>query len=101
LLPNRDGKKKDQEDHEGDKSDLQGFQHPANVVNIIFGSDSTKRAQKLTLLEILSVEPAIQRPLRHKEVVISFSREDQWTSFSELEKFLLVLDPVVAGSQLT
>jgi hypothetical protein len=47
------------------------------------------------------VEPPTTRPLRYSEVLISFSREDQWTSFSELEKFLLVLDLVVAGSQLT
>jgi hypothetical protein len=30
-----------------------------------------------------------------------FSRDDQWTSFSELGKFLLVLDPVVASIRLT
>jgi hypothetical protein len=41
------------------------------------------------------------RPLRYSKVPISFSRDDQWTSFSELEKFPLVLDPVMAGSQLT
>jgi hypothetical protein len=57
--------------------------------------------QKLTLREILSVEPAAQRPLRYSEVPISFSRDDQWTSFSELGKFSLVLVPIVAGSQLT
>jgi hypothetical protein len=56
---------------------------------------------KLTLREILSVEPTIQKPLRYSEVPISFSRDDQWTSFSELEKFPLILDPVMAGSQLT
>jgi hypothetical protein len=39
--------------------------------------------------------------LRYSEVPICFSREDQWTSFSEPEKFPLVLDPIVAGSQLT
>jgi hypothetical protein len=30
-----------------------------------------------------------------------FSRDDQWTSFSEPGKFLLVLDPVVAEVKLT
>jgi hypothetical protein len=55
----------------------------------------------LTLREILSVEPATQKPLRYREVPISYSRDDQWTSFSELGKFLLVLDTIVAGSQLT
>jgi hypothetical protein len=47
------------------------------------------------------VEPATTRPLRYSEVSISFFRDDQWTSFSELGKFPLILDPVVSGSQLT
>ena len=47
------------------------------------------------------VEPAIQRPLKYSEVPVSFSREDQWTNFSEPGKFSLVLDPVVQGSKLT
>jgi hypothetical protein len=47
------------------------------------------------------VEPATTRPLRYSEVPISFSRDDQWTSFSELGKFPLVLDPIMVGSQLT
>jgi hypothetical protein len=64
-------------------------------------ADSLPSAQKLTLCEILSVEPATQKPLRYSEVWISFSRDDQWTSFSELLKFPLVLDPIMAGSQLT
>jgi hypothetical protein len=55
----------------------------------------------LTLREILSIELAIQKPLRYSEVPISFSRDNQWTSFSELGKFLLILDPIMAGSQLT
>jgi hypothetical protein len=59
------------------------------------------QAQKLTLREILSVEPAMTRPLRYNEVPISFSRDVQWTSFSEPGKFPLVLDPVMVGSQLT
>jgi hypothetical protein len=99
------GKRKDQEDDkEGDKSGAQDFQDLKNIVNVIFGRDGgppSKRSQKLNLREILSVEPPTTRPLRYSEVLISFSREDQWTSFSELEKFLLVLDLVVAGSQLT
>jgi hypothetical protein len=39
--------------------------------------------------------------LRYSKVLISFSRDDQWNRFYELGKFSLVLDPVVAGSQLT
>jgi hypothetical protein len=53
------------------------------------------------LREILSVEPAIQKLLRYNEVPISFSRDDQWIIFFEPGKFPLVLDPVMAGSQLT
>jgi hypothetical protein len=47
------------------------------------------------------MEPATTRPLRYSEVPIYFSRDDQWTRFSELGKFPLVLDPVMAGSQLS
>jgi hypothetical protein len=97
-------KRKDKEDDEGgDKSGAQDFQDLKNVINIIFGRDSgfpSKHAQKLTLREILSVDPATTRPLRYSEVLISFSRDDQWTSFSELGKFPLILDPVKVGSQL-
>jgi hypothetical protein len=96
------GKRKDQEDDdEGDKSGAQDFQDLKNVVNVIFGGDGgfpSKRAQKLTLREILSIEPAMQKPLRYSEVLISFLRDDQWTNFSELGKFLFILDPVMAGS---
>jgi hypothetical protein len=59
---NKDAKKKDKEDVKGDKTDPQGFQHPSNIINVIFGGDggfNTKRAQKLTLREILCVKPAI------------------------------------------
>ena len=70
---------------------------------MIYGGDSSfnKRTQKLVLQEILKMEPAVQKPLRHSEVPITLSREDQWTSFSEPGKFPLVLDLVVAGSILT
>jgi hypothetical protein len=40
------------------------------------------------------VELATTKPLRYSEVPIFFSRDNQWTSFSEP-------DPIVAGSQLT
>ena len=82
-------KKKQNKDDEDDKKDPDGFQQPQNIVNVIFGGDPSfsKRAQKILLREILSVEPAIQRPLKYNEVPITFSREDQWTSFSETGKF--------------
>jgi len=96
-------KKKQNKDDEDDRKDPDGFQQQQIVVNVIFGGNPSfsKRAQKLLLREILSVEPAIQRPLKYNEVHITFSREDQWTSFSEPKKFPLVLDPVVQGSKLT
>ena len=96
-------KKKQNKDDKDDKKDPDGFQQPQSVVNVKFGGDPSfsKRAQKLLLREILSIEPAIQRPLKYSEVPITFSREDQWTSFSEPGKFPLVLDPVVQGSKLT
>jgi hypothetical protein len=102
-LPDVPKKKPNKEDEDDDKKDPDGFQKPENMVNVIFGGDPSfsKRAQKLLLREILSVEHAIQRPLKYSEVPITFSREDQWTSFSEPRKFPLVLDPVVQGSKLT
>jgi hypothetical protein len=90
----------DQEDHGRNPK----FQDASKVVNAIFGGDEdfcSRRDQKLLLWEILSIEPAVPRPLRWSEVPISFSRDDQWTSFSEPVKFPLVLDPVVAEVKLT
>jgi hypothetical protein len=49
----------------------------------------------------MSVEPAVPQPLCWSEVPISFSRDDQWTSFSEPGNFPLVLDPVVVEVRLT
>jgi hypothetical protein len=48
----------------------------------------------------MSIEPAVPTPLQWSEVPITFSRTDQWTSFSEPRWFPLVLKPVVAGSKL-
>jgi hypothetical protein len=86
----QEGKRKDKEDKEGgDKLGAQDFKDPKNVINVIFSGDGgfpSKRAQKLTLHEILSVEPTTTRPLRYSGFWISFSRDDQWTSFSEVGK---------------
>jgi hypothetical protein len=48
----------------------------------------------------LNIELAVPTPLRWSEVPITFTRADQWTSFSESGRFPLVLKPVVAGSRL-
>jgi hypothetical protein len=103
-LPQAGKRKNKEDDEEGNKLGAQDFHDPKNVINVIFGGDGgfpSKRAQKQTLRETLSMEPATTRPLRYSEVPISFSKDDQWASFSEPRKFPLVLDPVVAGLQLT
>jgi hypothetical protein len=101
---NKSTDKEPKEDDQGDKSHNAKFQDASKTINIIFGGEeefSSRREQKLLLREIMSVEPVVPRPLRWLEVPISFSRDDQWTSFSEPSKFPLVLDPVVAEVKLT
>jgi hypothetical protein len=48
----------------------------------------------------LNIEPTVPTLLRWSEVPITFSCADQWTSFSKLGRFPLVLKPVVASSRL-
>jgi hypothetical protein len=76
------------------------FQEPDKTVIILFGGLPNRRAQKANRPEVMSIEPAVPTPLRWSEVPITFSRTDQWTSFSKPRKFPLVLKPVVAGSKL-
>jgi hypothetical protein len=76
------------------------FQEPDKTVNVLFGGLPTKRSQKATRREVLNNEPAVPTPLRWSEVPISFSRADQWTSFSEPGHFPLILKPIIAGSRL-
>jgi hypothetical protein len=87
------GKKKNDRDN-GD------FQEPDKSVNVLFGGLPSRREQKATRREVMSIEPVVPTPLRWSEVPITFSRADQWTSFSEPGWFPLVLKPVVAGSKL-
>jgi hypothetical protein len=101
---NKSADKEPEEDDRGDKSHNAKFQDASKTINVIFGGDeefSSRREQKLLLREIMSVEPAIPRPLRWSEVPISFSRDNQWTSFLEPRKFPLVLDSVVVEVKLT
>jgi hypothetical protein len=96
--------KEPEDDDQEDQGRNPKFQDASKTVNVIFGGDgdfSSRWDQKLLLREVMSVEPAAPRPLRWLEVPISFSRDDQWTSFSKLGKFPLVLDPVVADVRLT
>jgi hypothetical protein len=76
------------------------FQEPDKTVNVLFEGLPNRRAQKATRREVLSIEPAVLTPLRWPEVPITFSRADQWTSFSKLGCFPLALKLVVAGSRL-
>jgi hypothetical protein len=87
------GKKKVDEDNND-------FQEPDKTVNVLFSGLLTRQSQKATRREVLSIEPAVPTPLRRSEVPITFSRADQWTSFSEPWCFPLVLKPVVACSRL-
>jgi hypothetical protein len=89
--------KKGKKKNDGDNND---FQEPDKDVNVLFGGLPSKREQKATRREVMSIEPAVPTPLRWSEVPITFSRADQWTSFSEPGWFPLVLKPVVAGSKL-
>jgi hypothetical protein len=90
-------------DKKGKKKTDEGnddFQEPDKTVNVLFGALPSRRAQKATRREVMSIEPAVPTPLRWSEVPITFSRADQCTSFSEPGRFPLVLKPVVAGSKL-
>jgi hypothetical protein len=70
------------------------------MVNVLFGRLPNRRVQKATRREVMSIELVLPTPLQWSEVPITFSRVDQWTSFSEPGRFPLVLKPVVAGSKL-
>jgi hypothetical protein len=90
-------------DKKGKKKNDEGngdFQEPDKTVNILFGGLPSRREQKATRREVMSIEPAVPTPLRWSEVPITFSRVDQRTSFSEPGRFPLVLKLVVAGSRL-
>jgi hypothetical protein len=87
-------KKPADKEPEGDDQEDQGrnvkFQDASKTINIIFRGDGdfgSRRDQKLLLWKIMTIKPAVPQPLRWSEVLISFSRDDQWTSFSEPGKF--------------
>jgi hypothetical protein len=89
--------KKGKKKNDGGNDD---FQEPDKTVSVLFGGLPSRREQKATRREVMSIEPAVLTPLRWSEVPITFSRADQWTSFFEPGRFPLVLKPVVAGSRL-
>jgi hypothetical protein len=87
------GKKKNDRDNND-------FQEPDKTVNVLFGGLPSRREQKATRREVMSIELAVSTLLSWSEVPFTFSRADQWTSFSEPGRFPLVLKPVVTGSRL-
>jgi hypothetical protein len=89
--------KKGKKKNDGGNDD---FQEPDKTVNVLFGGLPSRREQKATRREVMSIEPVVPTPLRWSEVPITFSPADQWTSFSEPGCFPLVLKPVVAGFRL-
>jgi hypothetical protein len=71
--------KEPEDDDQEDQGCNPKFQDASKIVNVIFGGDGdfgSKWDQKLLLREIMSIEPAVPRPLRWSEVPISFSRDD-------------------------
>jgi hypothetical protein len=48
----------------------------------------------------MATESATPKYLNWSEYPIQFSREDQWTSFSNASHYPLVLDPTIMGMQL-
>jgi hypothetical protein len=49
----------------------------------------------------MAAEPAVPRYLNWSQYLIQFSREDQWTSVGNVNLYLLVLDPTIAGMTVT
>jgi hypothetical protein len=73
---NKSADKEPEEDDQADKSHNTKFKDTSKTINVVFGGDeefSSRRDQKLLLREIMSIEPAVPRPLRWSEVPISFS----------------------------
>jgi hypothetical protein len=70
--------KKGKKKNDGDNND---FQEPDKTVNVLFGGLPSKREQKATRREVMSIEPAVPTPLRWSEVPINFSLADFETSY--------------------
>ena len=49
----------------------------------------------------MAAKPATPRYLDWSEYLIQFTIEDQWTRFSNANRYPLVLNPTIAGVQLT
>ena len=78
---NKDKNNKDRDDQGGGNN----FQHPKGNVAVIFGGvtvAASKSQKKLTLRQILAAEPSTPKYLPWSEYPIHFTRDDQWTSYS-------------------
>jgi hypothetical protein len=75
------GKKKN-----GDNND---FQEAGKTVNVLFGGLPSRREQKATRREVMSIEPAVPTTLRWSEVPITFSRADPVVAGCKLNKVLI------------
>jgi hypothetical protein len=90
-------------DKKGKKKNNDGngdFRKLDKTVSVLFDGLPSRREQKATRREVISIEPVVLTPLSWSEVPITFSCTDQWTSFSEPGWLPLILKPVVAGSRL-
>jgi hypothetical protein len=71
--------KEPEDDDQEDQGRNMKFQDASKIVNVICGGEGdfgSKRDQELLLREIMSIEPAVPRPLHWSEVPISFSCDD-------------------------
>jgi hypothetical protein len=62
-------------DNKGKKKNDEGnidFPEPDKTVNVLFGGLPSRRVQKATRREVMSIEPAVPTPLRWSEVPITF-----------------------------
>jgi hypothetical protein len=57
--------------------DNNNFQEPDKTINVLFSGLPSRREQKATRREVMSIEPAVSTPLRWSEVPITFSHADQ------------------------
>jgi hypothetical protein len=100
----KDNSKKDKDNDKGKGPTGNDYQDADKVVTVIFGGASlseSKREKKLQLREIMAVEPPTPTFLKWSKVPITFSRANQWSSFSNPGRYPLVLDPVVVNARLT
>lgn len=91
-------KNEDQNKQPEDQEDG-GFPKTKGIVAVIISGEPGSRSKcqdKLALRSIMAAEPTTLRYLNWSQYLIKFSREDQWTSISNVGHYPLVLDPIMA-----